>query len=245
MMEKRYSVGSSEVILAQGDITREPTVAIVNAASGSLLGGGEVDGAIHRAAGPELLLACREVKKTLPGGLLSAGGAVLTPGFLLAAEWVIHCVGPIYAADRSVAPALLARCYQGALAICQERSFASVAFPAISTGVYGYPMADAALVSLSARSAITCSTAGRRRSSRSCSSMPRPTRRSSRSATPSSDGPSAADHPSSGSAALSLDIEASHRASSSSQVGYSSPGRRGVVTFQPRLRAHASQIVIL
>jgi O-acetyl-ADP-ribose deacetylase (regulator of RNase III) len=150
MNEKRYSVGSSEVVLALGDITKEPTAAIVNAANGALLGGGGVDGAIHRAAGPELLHACREVKKTLPGGLLATGGAVITPGFLLAAEWVIHCVGPVYSVDRSAAPGLLARCYQGALAICKERGLASVAFPAISTGVFGYPMDEAALVSLCA-----------------------------------------------------------------------------------------------
>jgi O-acetyl-ADP-ribose deacetylase (regulator of RNase III) len=150
MTEKRYQVGSSEVILAVGDITRETTAAIVNAANSSLLGGGGVDGAIHRAAGPELLAACRELKKTLPGGQLRTGGSVLTPGFRLAAAWVIHCVGPIYDDAPHKAPQLLASCYEGALAICKARGITSIAFPAISTGVYGYPMDEAALVSLCA-----------------------------------------------------------------------------------------------
>jgi O-acetyl-ADP-ribose deacetylase len=148
MTEQRYQVGSSEVILTVGDITRETTQAIVNAANSSLLGGGGVDGAIHRAAGPELLAACREVKKTLPGGQLRTGGAVITPGFRLPAAWVIHCVGPIYDDAPSAAPPLLARCHEGALALCRERGLTSVAFPAISTGVYGYPMHEAALVAL-------------------------------------------------------------------------------------------------
>ncbi|MEP7121524.1 MAG: O-acetyl-ADP-ribose deacetylase [Byssovorax sp.] len=150
MTEQRYQVGSSEVVLAQGDLTREATQAIVNAANSSLLGGGGVDGAIHRAAGPELLAACREIKKTLPGGQLRTGGAVLTPGFELPAAWVIHCVGPVYHHAPSAAPALLASCYEGALAICKARNLTSIAFPAISTGVYGYPMDEAALVSLCA-----------------------------------------------------------------------------------------------
>ena len=150
MTETQYAVGASEVIIARGDITKEATEAIVNAANGSLLGGGGVDGAIHRAAGPELLAACRGLKKSLPGGTLAPGGAVITPGYGLRAKWVIHCVGPIYDADPQAAPDLLASCYDRALALCRERDIASVAFPAISTGVYRYPMRDAALVSLCA-----------------------------------------------------------------------------------------------
>jgi O-acetyl-ADP-ribose deacetylase len=149
-MEKRYAVAGAELVLAQGDITREATDVIVNAANGSLLGGGGVVGAIHRAAGPELLAACREVKKTLPGGQLPTGQAVATPGFRLPARWVIHCVGPVYDRDPSEARRLLASCYVRALGICRELGAESVAFPAISTGIYGYPLAEAARVSLGA-----------------------------------------------------------------------------------------------
>jgi O-acetyl-ADP-ribose deacetylase (regulator of RNase III) len=149
-MEERFTVGPCEVILAEGDITREHVDAIANAANGGLLGGGGVDGAIHRAAGPELLAACREVKKTLPGGVLATGGAVLTPGFRLPARHVIHCVGPVYDREGARAPALLARCYTEALRLCREHGLSSIAFPAISTGIYGYPLDEAARVSLTA-----------------------------------------------------------------------------------------------
>lgn len=149
-MIHRSVAGTCEVLLAEGDITRETTDAIVNAANPSLLGGGGVDGAIHRAAGRELLAACREVKKTLPAGLLHTGGAVITPGFLLPARYVIHCVGPIYDDVRELAPALLASCHVEALRLCREHGLSSIAFPAISTGVYGYPLDEAARVSLAA-----------------------------------------------------------------------------------------------
>jgi O-acetyl-ADP-ribose deacetylase (regulator of RNase III) len=149
-MEQRYPFGSSELVLTQGDITRESTDAIANAANRWLLGGGGVDGAIHRAAGPELLAACRKVKESLPEGLLATGGAVATPAFRLGARYVIHCVGPVYDDDRAAAPRLLASCYTRALAICRELGLESIAFPAISTGVYGYPLAEAARVSLRA-----------------------------------------------------------------------------------------------
>jgi O-acetyl-ADP-ribose deacetylase (regulator of RNase III) len=148
MKERRYALAASGLVLTLGDITKETTDAIANAANESLLGGGGVDGAIHRAAGPELLASCRELKKRLPGGRLAPGLAVATPGFRLAARHVIHCVGPIYDDDPSVAPRLLASCYTRALAICRELRLASVAFPAISTGVYGYPMPLAAEVSV-------------------------------------------------------------------------------------------------
>ncbi len=149
-MEKRYAVASAEIVLAQGDITRQSIDAIANAANSGLLGGGGVDGAIHRAAGPELLAACREVKKTLPNGRLPTGQAVATPGFRLPARHVIHCVGPVYDDDRAAAPRLLASCYTNALAICRDLGAESIAFPAISTGIYGYPLAEAARVSLKA-----------------------------------------------------------------------------------------------
>jgi O-acetyl-ADP-ribose deacetylase (regulator of RNase III) len=149
-MEQRFAVGPCEVSLVEGDITKEKVDAIANAANGGLLGGGGVDGAIHRAAGPELLAACREVKQTLPGGVLATGGAVLTPGFRLPARHVIHCVGPVYDREGARAPALLARCYTEALRLCREHVLSSIAFPAISTGIYGYPLDEAARVSLTA-----------------------------------------------------------------------------------------------
>jgi O-acetyl-ADP-ribose deacetylase (regulator of RNase III) len=149
-MDHRFEVGDAAIVLAEGDLTRETTDAIVNAANRALLGGGGVDGAIHRAAGPELLAACRQVKATLPGGLLFTGKAVATPGFRLPARHVIHVVGPIYDDDRGAAPGRLASCYTEALALCRTLGAASVAFPAVSTGVYGYPLAAAAKVSLTA-----------------------------------------------------------------------------------------------
>jgi O-acetyl-ADP-ribose deacetylase (regulator of RNase III) len=149
-MEQRYPVGKSEVWLSLGDITRERTDAIANAANSGLGGGGGVDGAIHRAAGPQLLAACREARKALPAGGLPAGQAIITPGFDLPARHVIHCVGPIYYESFAAAPVLLASCYESALRLCRELGLASVAFPAISTGIYGYPLEEAALVSLCA-----------------------------------------------------------------------------------------------
>ncbi|MFO0757704.1 MAG: O-acetyl-ADP-ribose deacetylase [Byssovorax sp.] len=149
-MEQRYPVGRCEVVLSLGDITREATDAIANAANSSLAGGGGVDGAIHRAAGPNLLAACLEAHRKLPEGGLPAGQAIATPGFRLPAKHVIHCVGPIYYKSYAEAPVLLASCYEKALAICRELGLGSIAFPAISTGIYGYPLEEAALVSLCA-----------------------------------------------------------------------------------------------
>jgi O-acetyl-ADP-ribose deacetylase (regulator of RNase III) len=148
MPERRYPLAAGELVLVLGDITQEATDAIANAANDGLLGGGGVDGAIHRAAGPELLAACRELKKRLPSGRLAPGLAVATSGFQLRARHVIHCVGPVYDDNPSGAPRLLASCYARALAICRELGLASVAFPAISTGVYGYPIPLAAEVTV-------------------------------------------------------------------------------------------------
>jgi O-acetyl-ADP-ribose deacetylase len=149
-MEHAFSVATATLVLLRGNIVHERTEAIANAANGGLLGGGGVDGAIHRAAGPQLLQACKQVRSSLPGGLLATGGAVITPGFGLHAKYVIHCVGPIYDRDGWSAPQLLASCYANALHLCCENRIASIAFPSISTGVYGYPIGEAAPIALAA-----------------------------------------------------------------------------------------------
>jgi O-acetyl-ADP-ribose deacetylase (regulator of RNase III) len=147
---ERFAAGGSWVELVQGDITRSDTDAIGNAANSMLMGGGGVDGAIHRAAGSQLMEALREKKRELPGGRLPTGAAVLTPGFNLQAKHVIHCAGPIYDREGERAAELLASCYSEALALCRRHGIDSIAFPSISTGVYGYPLAEAAPVALKA-----------------------------------------------------------------------------------------------
>jgi O-acetyl-ADP-ribose deacetylase (regulator of RNase III) len=130
-----------------GDITAQNVDAIVNAANSSLLGGGGVDGAIHRKGGPEILAECRLIRKNLYALGLPTGEAVLTGGGKLPARHVIHTVGPIYGASKGRDAELLANCYRRSLALCAQHNLTSVAFPAISTGVYGYPREAAAKVS--------------------------------------------------------------------------------------------------
>lgn len=138
----QIKVGNSLLELVQGDITRQDTDAIVNAANRSLLGGGGVDGAIHDAAGARLLEECR----TLGG--CETGSAKITRGYKLQARHVIHAVGPVYHDGTSGEAELLASAYRTSLELASQNNCASVAFPAISTGAYGYPMADAARIAL-------------------------------------------------------------------------------------------------
>ncbi|HWN10007.1 MAG TPA: O-acetyl-ADP-ribose deacetylase [Pyrinomonadaceae bacterium] len=144
-MEQTFLGG--RVVVVVGDITRESVDAIVNAANSSLLGGGGVDGAIHRAGGPAILEACREIRRTRYPPGLPAGEAVLTTAGELPAQYVIHTVGPIYGSAGGREAELLAACYENSLRLAETNSLRSIAFPAISTGVFGYPQNEAARVS--------------------------------------------------------------------------------------------------
>ncbi|MEU7003516.1 O-acetyl-ADP-ribose deacetylase [Nonomuraea sp. NPDC046570] len=136
-----------DITLVQGDITQQAVDAVVNAANSSLLGGGGVDGAIHRRGGPAILEECRRLRASRYGKGLPTGQAVATTAGLLPARWVIHTVGPVYSPteDRS---ALLASCYRESLRVADSLGAATVAFPAISTGLYGWPMDDDARVAV-------------------------------------------------------------------------------------------------
>ena len=142
----RQSFLGGRVIVLVADITQEDVDAIVNAANSSLMGGGGVDGAIHRAGGPAILEECREIRRTeYPQGL-PTGHAVITTAGDLPARDVIHTVGPGYGEERGRDAELLAQCYQNSLAVARKHSLTSIAFPAISTGIFGYPRAEAASI---------------------------------------------------------------------------------------------------
>ena len=131
-----------------GDITQLPVDAIVNAANERMLGGGGVDGAIHRAAGPRLLDACRAVPEVRPGVRCPTGEARITPGFALPAKWVIHTVGPVWQGGGAGEEDLLASCYRRSLGLALKYGVTSIAFPAISCGVYGFPLEPAAAIAV-------------------------------------------------------------------------------------------------
>jgi len=140
--------GKTVVRLARGDITDQDADAVVNAANSTLMGGGGVDGAIHRRGGPAIIEECKETRrKEWPGGL-PTGRAVITTGGSLKARHVIHTVGPVWAGGRSGEPSALADCYANSLRIAVQNGLRSVAFPSISTGAYGYPLREASRIAL-------------------------------------------------------------------------------------------------
>ncbi|WP_030416822.1 O-acetyl-ADP-ribose deacetylase [Streptomyces sp. NRRL S-1448] len=149
MSSDRAAAHAPRVTLVQGDLTEQAVDAVVNAANSSLLGGGGVDGAIHRRGGPDILAECRALRASHYGRGLPTGRAVATTAGRLPARWVIHTVGPVHSTseDRSD---LLASCHREALRVADELGARAVAFPAISTGVYGWPMEDAARIAVEA-----------------------------------------------------------------------------------------------
>lgn len=157
MLRKLVGLEGGRILVETGDITSFEGDAIVNAANSSLLGGGGVDGAIHSAAGPELLEACRKIRaESLTEGL-PAGRAVLSGGFRLKTRAVIHTVGPVYKGGGRGEAEVLASAYLSSLELAAREGFRDLAFPAISTGVYGYPKAEAAKVALDAVAAFLAS----------------------------------------------------------------------------------------
>ncbi len=146
---QRFKIGAGHLFIRQGDITTLEVACIVNAANSRLAGGGGVDGAIHRAAGADKLQeACQAIITDI--GSLPPGEAVLTPGFNLPAKHIIHTVGPIWHGGTSNEPELLRSAYLNSLKLAHEHTIKTIAFPAISCGVYGYPVEDAARIALSA-----------------------------------------------------------------------------------------------
>lgn len=143
------NVNGNILKLIVGDITKQMTEAIVNAANGTLLGGGGVDGAIHRAAGPELLEECKKIRKEqLKGEFLPTGEAVITKGYRLPTKYVIHTVGPVWQDNTQGEETLLANCFRNSLELAKKHGITSISFPAISTGVYRFPIHLAAPISV-------------------------------------------------------------------------------------------------
>jgi O-acetyl-ADP-ribose deacetylase (regulator of RNase III) len=146
-MEELKKFLKGRVVVKVGDITKEDVDAIVNAANSSLMGGGGADGAIHRAGGPDILEECKELRTSkFPDGLPTGQAAITTAG-KMAAKYVIHTVGPVYGRGGKEKAELLAACYDNSLKLAAEEKLKTIAFPAISTGVYGYPLDEAARVS--------------------------------------------------------------------------------------------------
>jgi O-acetyl-ADP-ribose deacetylase len=143
-------INGNRLELMIGDITKQSTEAIVNAANGSLLGGGGVDGAIHRAAGGQLVEECRDIRKTiLNGKLLPTGEAVITGGYHLPAQFVIHTVGPVWEGNTRNEEELLSKCYLNSLKIAADKGVGSISFPSISTGIFRFPVELASTIALS------------------------------------------------------------------------------------------------
>jgi len=142
-------IGNTRLILICGDITEQETDAIVNAANPGLMGGGGVDGAIHRKGGPDILNECKIIRKKYPDGL-PAGQAVITTGGALKAKKVIHTVGPVWHGGNKSEPQLLADAYKNSLKVAIENGIKTISFPSISTGAYGYPVEKASVVAVNA-----------------------------------------------------------------------------------------------
>jgi len=142
-----YLVGKAKLVLIKGDITLQDTDAIVNAANSSLLGGGGVDGAIHRAGGPQILEECKAIRRAQ--GELPTGEAVITTGGRLKARFVIHTVGPVWHGGKSNEDNLLRNAYRSSLQIAVEKGLSTIAFPSISTGIYGFPIERASRIAFS------------------------------------------------------------------------------------------------
>ncbi|MHA1299712.1 MAG: O-acetyl-ADP-ribose deacetylase [Candidatus Helarchaeota archaeon] len=143
-----FKVGKTKIRFIKGDITVQEVDAIVNAANSGLLGGGGVDGAIHRRAGPKLREECKLIRETKWPKGLPTGKAVITKGYELKAKHVIHTVGPVWHGGKSGEPELLADCYRNSLKLAISNGLKTIAFPAISTGVYGYPIWNASLIAI-------------------------------------------------------------------------------------------------
>lgn len=152
----KITVGTKTIVFVQGDITKEHTDAIVNAANSSLMGGGGVDGAIHRAGGPAILEECKQLVSRR--GRLPAGQAVITTGGNLPARHVIHTVGPVWHGGTANESATLKDCYLNSVKLADDNGLHSIAFPSISTGAYGYPVNDAARIAISAVKEVLAST---------------------------------------------------------------------------------------